>query len=171
MSSTKSVYAQSARGAGPATSQHKAAGLSQNMMGSVNNPTRHRVPQTLQRASGVMLHVQCCYLSCTHSGQPSAGHLLASNSESGHGQLATCCFCVLSVQVFCDIDLLVYASVWLPWPFAEVSRQQLAPCVAAHPLCSARHLGRAHSVLNISKCAIDSAVVNHLHTLSASTSP
>lgn len=24
------------------------------------------------------------------------------------------------LQTFCDIDLLVYASVWLPWPFAEV---------------------------------------------------
>lgn len=35
----------------------------------------------------------------------------------------TCCWRVLSCaapQTFCDIDMLVYASVWLPWPFAEV---------------------------------------------------
>jgi hypothetical protein len=23
------------------------------------------------------------------------------------------------MQTYCDIDMLVYASVWLPWPFAE----------------------------------------------------
>jgi hypothetical protein len=50
-----------------------------------------------------------------------------ANSNPGL-QLTTCCVCALPAQVFCDIDLLVYASVWLPWPFAEVSRQQRTRC-------------------------------------------
>lgn len=48
------------------------------------------------------------------------------------------------LQTFCDMDLLVYASVWLPWPFAEVrghwrDRRQL--CVPPDATCH-HQLGR-----------------------------
>jgi hypothetical protein len=42
------------------------------------------------------------------------------------------CFPALPLQTFCDIDMLVYASVWLPWPFAEVRScwvHKFEPCL------------------------------------------
>ena len=52
----------------------------------------------------------------------------AGNCHARSMPYSVVCTCVrqhgavdIAVQVFCDIDLMVYASVWMPWPLAEVS--------------------------------------------------